>query len=320
MSIIIPVYNVEHYILRCLKSVAAQTYKEGVECIIVDDCGGDNSMSIAESFVESYMGKIKFIIIHNEHNKGLSGARNVGIKEAHGKYLYFLDSDDEIKEDCLAGFLQIVETYPDVDLVQGLYEGEGNYLKQFLSKNIPTYCKGKRLTKLMLLDYDAIPVMAHNKLVRADIIKENSIYFKEGIIHEDNYWSYFLAKHVNIFALYRNKCYIYYTNPGSIMTAPKWNKEKLSYQVMLKDFSANIDPFMKGEQKRAIFLVLQAILDNKYYESEEERQSLVKCFAAKNNAIERLLLKLCLRCSPTSTMRSNIVRMLIRLYRLEDSL
>ena len=94
ISIIVPIYNVEEYLEECLQSVANQTMTEGIECIIVDDCGLDNSAAIAKRFIDSYQGDIRFTFIQREKNGGLSAARNTGIKAATGEYVYFLDSDD----------------------------------------------------------------------------------------------------------------------------------------------------------------------------------------------------------------------------------
>ena len=117
VSIIIPVYNVELYILKCLESVAAQTMSEGVECILVDDCGKDNSVRIAEDFIRCYQGNIEFVLLHHEHNGGLSAARNTGVRAAKGEYVYFLDSDDEIMPNCMELLYSRVEKYGTVDLV-----------------------------------------------------------------------------------------------------------------------------------------------------------------------------------------------------------
>ena len=71
VSIIIPAYNVAQYIERCLDSVVNQTVTEGIECIIVDDCGPDNSLELAEQYVQRYQGNIKFHILRHERNKGV---------------------------------------------------------------------------------------------------------------------------------------------------------------------------------------------------------------------------------------------------------
>ena len=100
ISIIIPIYNVEPYIEDCLQSVMRQTYRGMMECILVDDCGTDNSMKVAEQLIKIYNGPIDFKVLHHEHNRGLSAARNTGIDAACGDYVYFLDSDDWISDDC----------------------------------------------------------------------------------------------------------------------------------------------------------------------------------------------------------------------------
>ena len=92
VSIIIPVYNVDSYIETCLQSVFNQTY-QNIEVIIVDDCGTDHSMEIVEKVVSTYKGTFSIKILHHNLNSGLSAARNTGIKNATGEYIYFLDSD-----------------------------------------------------------------------------------------------------------------------------------------------------------------------------------------------------------------------------------
>lgn len=98
LSIIIPVYNVEKYIERCLKSVVDQDLPENeYEIIVVNDGSTDNSGKIIEDISKKYSN----IIIHNQENSGLGGARNKGIKLAKGNYIWFIDSDDFVEKNCL---------------------------------------------------------------------------------------------------------------------------------------------------------------------------------------------------------------------------
>ena len=99
VSIIIPVYNVAPYIIRCLDSIYNQSYPN-LEVIIIDDCGTDNSMAIIDSYLTSDQHDITRII-HHHKNQGLSIARNTGINNANGEYLYFIDSDDYITSNCI---------------------------------------------------------------------------------------------------------------------------------------------------------------------------------------------------------------------------
>ena len=92
VSVIIPMYNAEKYLSVCLESLLIQTFQD-FEVIIVDDCSTDNSLAIAESFLERFGGRLKIISL--EENTG-SGAvpRNVGFEHASGKYIFFMDNDD----------------------------------------------------------------------------------------------------------------------------------------------------------------------------------------------------------------------------------
>ena len=111
-SIIIPVYKVENYITQCLTSVLEQTFGN-FEAICVDDCGGDNSVSIIEEFVQKD-NRIK--LIHHNKNLGLSRARNSALEIAQGEYIVCLDSDDWFDSKALVEFIELLKTI-DVDLV-----------------------------------------------------------------------------------------------------------------------------------------------------------------------------------------------------------
>jgi len=97
ISVIIPIYNVEKFIRRCLESVIAQECAEfDIECILVDDCSVDMSMVIAKEIIDHYHGQISFHILSNSENQGPSVSRNNGMMIAKGDYVFFLDSDDSI--------------------------------------------------------------------------------------------------------------------------------------------------------------------------------------------------------------------------------
>ncbi len=292
VSIILPIYNVEPYIEECLQSVANQTMTEGVECIVVDDCGTDQSMQIVERFVKDYDGPILFRIMHHDHNRGLSAARNTGIRAAKGEYVYFLDSDDRITPTCMEDFMRIIEEHPGVDLIQGLLDQDSPYMKQFQQKDLPVYTENRKYIKKVLLDYDELPVCAANKMVRKQLIVENDLFFKEGIIHEDNHWSFFLAKYVKSLSVLKEECYLYTVNASSITKDINREKEMLSFQTMIRDFCSNVDSYQRKAQRYCIFLLLDMVLRSKYYHSTEEKDSLFHQFCSVCNPIERLLLNL----------------------------
>ena len=216
ISIIVPVYNVEPYIRECFSSIAAQTYKGEMECIFVDDCGQDKSVEILEKLIADYHGSISFSIIHHDHNKGLSGARNTGIRHATGDYLYFLDSDDTITPDCIERLAGLAEKYSGVEVVQGSTKSKIDVLC-LENRNLDEYCCHYKWIRKAFLQRYTIPVTAWNKLVKRQFVIDNNLYFEEGIIHEDELWNFFLAKYTRKMAFCRVNTYIYRQNPNGIV-------------------------------------------------------------------------------------------------------
>ena len=316
VSVIVPVYNVEAYIEECLTSVANQTAGGDIECIIVDDKGTDCSISIAEQFIESNKGntKVDFKIIYRESNGGLSAARNTGIKAAIGEYLYFLDSDDTIVPQCIERLLDLADKYGGVDLLPALYIRENDEMSQFGKHSFPEFSDDRELIKRSLLDYDKIPVTAANRLVRRELILENKLFFKEGIIHEDNYWTFFLAKYVQRMAFCAEKLYYYRETCGSITTAKNREKEIKAYSTIVNDFIDNIDDFESGAQKRTILLYLLIIKDNKYYKSQYDFDKLNIHFNNYNNFIELLLLKIIFKLPINSFFYKKTLNILQKIY------
>lgn len=120
ISVIIPVYNVEKYVERCILSIMSQTYTESVECIVVNDCTPDNSMKIVEKMVYDYKGQIQFKLLYHEHNRGVAAVRNTGLDAASGDYIIHIDSDDYCEPDMLEKmYAKAVEE--DADIVVADY-------------------------------------------------------------------------------------------------------------------------------------------------------------------------------------------------------
>ena len=114
ISIIIPVYNVERFLRRCLDSVQNQSYSNW-ECIIVDDGSKDSSPAICDEYVKT---DSRFKVIHKE-NGGVSEARNTGLSQVSGEWVTFVDSDDELTLDALKYFTEGMERYPKVSVLRG---------------------------------------------------------------------------------------------------------------------------------------------------------------------------------------------------------
>ena len=218
VSIIIPVYNVQYYIQRCLESVAAQTYKGPLECLLIDDCGQDDSMKVAEQFITAYHGPITFRIIHHDRNKGLSAARNTGIREAKGDWIYFLDSDDWIIPECIQLMWDCVEKYPKSECVfAGAKSTKGSEWLSFESKDLPDFSNDRDWINQALLKRSVLNMTAWNKLIRKSFIIKNNLLFEEGLIHEDDIWNFEMAKVISNIAICKYNTYVYVIRENSIM-------------------------------------------------------------------------------------------------------
>lgn len=249
VSIIIPVYNVADYIQRCLLSVVEQTYRD-IECILVDDCGNDNSIEVAQNFINEYKGDILFTILHHDKNKGQSAARNTGIKYAKGEYVYFLDSDDAITSDCIEELMSLVIKYPDAAFAQGNFLNKDLQISKYgWHAHLPDYCdEHNKLENYILF---TIVTSACNKVIKKSFLTEHELTFPEGIVHEDMYWSYFVAKHTKAAVFYNKGTYIYYINDNSTMTSISDLARKKRYSSRLfasEAFCADLDKVHKASK------------------------------------------------------------------------
>lgn len=217
ISVIVPIYKVEAYIEDCLRSVADQTcLGKGVqvECILVDDCGNDRSMELCEQYIKAYKGQVKFRILHHEHNRGLSAARNTGMEVAEGEYVIFLDSDDKFTSDCLEKlYAKARET--DADVTFGSYETFGCEHKKRITNGIPF-------------------VTAWNKLCKRSFLQDNKIQFVEGLVHEDCPWTFEINCRNAHFAHVPDVTYLYLVREGSLQTGKDYSKHYEAYMWILR--------------------------------------------------------------------------------------
>lgn len=233
ITCVIPVYNVETYILDCLKSIASQIFLGRIECLIIDDCGTDKSIQIAEDFILNYEGNCQFRIIKHEFNRGLSAARNTGIVNATGDYILFVDSDDKLTPDSLSLL--------SAPLKNDLYDVVvGNFIVQ----PVQDYHTKLRIPDNMLLrgsevikEYGSfnIYMMAWNKLCKRSFLLDMKCFFYEGILHEDELWSYMLSVYADTMFIVNKVTYIYNIRGGSIMNSSKLNKRKNDLFVIFRE-------------------------------------------------------------------------------------
>jgi glycosyltransferase involved in cell wall biosynthesis len=208
ISIIIPVYNVELYIGRCILSALNQTY-QNIEIILIDDCGQDNSMSIAQQIVKNHPNRYKVHILKHEKNRGVSESRNSGIRAAKGSYLFFLDSDDEMPNGSLQS---LVSNCHNDDMVMGSYITV--FGKRSYETTRTTYsCEDD--IKYVFFKRLLIP-MSWNRLIRKEFVLDNNLFFIPGLLHEDVAWHYFSAMAAKKITTIQAITYIYHMRDNSI--------------------------------------------------------------------------------------------------------
>ena len=268
LSIIVPIYNVEPYIERCIKSVITQ---EGIgtaynlECILVDDCTPDNSMEIAKEIIKPYEN-IQFICLRHEICKGCSVARNTGLEYATGEYIMFIDSDDYLLPNSLKLLTDEIIKNPAIDIVIGstIIGNKTDIKKRELLEGKESILHGFFTMKYFITSW--------NKLIRRERIVEKNFLFIENIYLQDQPWLYLLASHIDSMLLLPHSTYYYENAPGSashgVLTPEKaqryvnsWNivfDYYLSHRPCSKNFKRNLEVdyllYLQHTHLRAIML------------------------------------------------------------------
>lgn len=217
ISVIIPIFRVESYIIRCLDSVCNQTFKD-FEIILVDDCTDDKSVEFAVSFLKKK--DVSFQLISHAYNQGLSAARNTGITHALGEFIYFLDGDDTISENCLEVLMNCFNENSDIDFSMAKYcrvfqDGNKREVFSYL-RDKKTYSKNEII---QLYSKRKLPWNAVNRLIRKSFILKNKCYFRLGISSEDLMWNFEVLHKIDKVTLINTTTYNYYITSNSIMTS-----------------------------------------------------------------------------------------------------
>lgn len=210
ISVVVPVYNVEKYIKRCISSILNQSFQD-FELILIDDGSTDGSLTVCKEYEDD-----KRVKIFHQNNQGLSGARNAGILKASSEYIFFVDSDDWINKECLQILYQIISEY-DADIVQFDY-----WATRFEPMNLPML--NKRMIRV-LTGKDAVHEscqypgavkynIAWNKLYKRCLFE--NIQFPKGRVHEDEYTSYRLLWAAKCVVDISDRLYYYFQRDDSI--------------------------------------------------------------------------------------------------------
>lgn len=266
ITIILPIYNVETYICRCMESIGAQDYTH-LECIVVDDCSTDQSMDIVRDFTKGYHGPVDFRTVTHPHNMGIAVARNSGTAAATGDYVMYVDSDDALAEGAVSLLAAETERHPGIDIVQGVADctdpvGSSaiaqlhslHHLRHMDYCDIP-YEMGRLFAGFLF------PGSPWNKLVRLDLLRDNGITFHPQLrVNEDWLWVYCLCRVVRTFAIVHEVTYHYTSDAaGSLTHTLKMKRSAECWKTIFKEvFSMGVPrPYGRAAAYRCLDLYMQ---------------------------------------------------------------
>ena len=235
VSVIVPVYNTEKYLEKCLDSLVNQTYQD-IEIIIVNDGSTDKS----EEIIKEYIKKYHFVKYFKKKNGGLSSARNYGIDKANGDYLLFIDSDDYVEKEMIQKMYEkIIQENSDIVVCEFSY----------------IYENGTKVRSYSNLDYADMddknylltPPMAPIRLIKKELF--NNIKFKEGIYYEDLELCPKLVLYTKKISFVNESLYNYLMRDSSIMHQKEFNNKLLdiysvldsNYKMLNKDYHDEVE-------------------------------------------------------------------------------
>ena len=226
ISVIIPMYNTEDYIGECLDSLLCQTFQD-FEVIVVDDCSTDGSLNVVKGYRPKFKGRLK--IIESEKNSGgCAMPRNIGMKYAKGKYIFFLDSDDLIIKTTFEKLYNVAERF-DADVVQceKFYssdtpnlKGAELTIKSFKSQGyveVPTLDTGDVRQRIKDFNSNEYVWTVWSKLLRHDFLIENKIENPTVLYEEDLIFTIYCVVCAKNLVKFPDPVNIYRYRPGSVM-------------------------------------------------------------------------------------------------------
>ena len=281
VTVVIPVYNVEQYLDRCVKSVVNQTYKN-LEIILVDDGANDSCPQLCDNWAEKD-SRIK--VIHKK-NAGLGMARNSGLEKATGEYVFFFDSDDyvdlEIVEKCVAN---ATEYNSDV-VMFGRYDVYENGECKKSELNIKKHLfKGSEICEELLpglFNYEmGIGVSAWSKMFRLSCFKDNDVCFmsEREIISEDAYFAVEFFSKLNVVTVLDENFYYYFKRGNSLSHTYKADRQKLN-DIFIKKVHTlaenleikNVIPYLNVRYQMYTIATLKQVMASTLPEKEKNRE------------------------------------------------
>ena len=246
VSVIIPMYNAEKFIVPCLESLFAQTFRD-FEIVVVDDCSTDKSCDIVESYVQKFTGVgIGLRLLRSKKNFGNPGVpRNRGLNASRGKYVYFMDNDDLLLSHALDELYTFAENYSaDVVCMHKYFEAAVEF-KDFQLKNLKLKqtiiqgepCEDPVLESSNLADRMSdflrgkIFLMPWLQFLRRDFLIDNDVYFPQILVSEDDFWIVKVICRAEKILCVPSALYVNRNNPSSLTREKKSVQHKIKYHM-----------------------------------------------------------------------------------------
>ncbi|MFR1103963.1 MAG: glycosyltransferase [Acutalibacteraceae bacterium] len=309
VSIVVPVYNVEKYLERCVRSVLSQTFRD-IEVILVDDGSTDHSGKICDQFADE---DSRVRVIH-KLNGGLSDARNVGAEIIEGRWVVFIDSDDFIEREMISTLYALAikeKAQIAVCGVRDCYEGSSVTPYPKIEQIV---CGGSEALR-MALEGDKIPISICDKLISRELISGRS--FPKGKVYEDAFYTPKLLLAAEKVVVTTQPMYNYWHRAGSITTEP-FTPKKMdiieAYRYTMKIISeqcSDLIPYAQFRLLWAHFVVLDSILSTEHYQRIPQYPEVV--FYLKKNWKQAFI---CSLFSKGRRISALALRVNVKLYRV----
>ncbi len=255
LSIVVPIYNVEKYLHRCIDSMLHNNVNDEYEIILVDDGSLDGSSKICDEYALEH----NYITVFHKENGGLSDARNAGIMRAKGKYIMFIDSDDYVERGAMQKICSEIKSV-NCDIYCTNYKKvENGYESVKCYKNIDKILSGTEFLRYQLKN-KSMQAPVWQNIYNLDFLKSNDLFFKKGIYHEDEQWvprAFLTAKSVKLLDF---TYYVYEVREGSIMKQKDFTKHILDLISTVRE----ILDFAKVKVDNELFSLIKDSLVDKY--------------------------------------------------------
>lgn len=261
-SIIVPIYNVDEYIEHCINSILSQENVE-LEIILVDDGSTDDSGKICDQFADRY----EHIQVIHQHNKGLSEARNTGIKHAKGDYILFVDGDDCIVKDSIKYIEReiINDKYPDIVFLEckKVTFGRENSIKKIIPMMDGVTEKVRDLERENLLMYISqlpkYPAAAWSKAIKRKLFLDDELLFEAGLISEDLEWAVRLFLKVESAGYCCKDYYLYRQRRKNSLSSIYSEKKALDMLYTVEKWSRELKDLYSEEEQRLIKSLMEYV-------------------------------------------------------------